>query len=483
MEELGESNETLPADLVLATKGGVLEPSCRHLCLSRPDCLGTAYRPSDQQCLLSVRRPAPGRLEPAAEPWVLAARRGLAFLDEPCQRTTDCSLVVPGSFCSAGLCACLEAFNRTEAGGCRPLGELVPADEVRPADDALFRVEAAAELADCSAACQGGALCLAVEFSAVSSTCRLYSAGITDDLGADPSGEWRTLVRRLPTATGPPPADFVQLGGQWWFSKHPAAEYRPATRDCASLGGILYHGREDGTRAALAAAQMLDERIFLGLDDTGIEGEFVYSDGEPLDNLTTWHPDEPNNAGGNEDCTVLRTGGLLNDIGCGQSIPYVCMWQPGVLRSAARSRPVWTSWGTTTAARAVDGDMDTWSGPTLPDEVDSLEEQRQHLTVDLGATHQVTAVLLVTGAGRSAADTTIYLSSSWERHDAAAAAVCRRLPGQYMRHRMARLYRCRRPVQGRYLHLVTDRLRVSWTEVAVIGAQLDGDQPLQPEQM
>ena len=476
MSDLGEHNQTLPADLVLASETGLLEPSCRHRCLHRTDCLGTAYRPRDRLCLISGRRPLPDRLEAADEPWQLAARLGVAFLDEPCQRAADCSLAVPGSFCRFGLCHCLEAFNRTTAGGCRPLGELVPAAGVRPAAGALLREEAAAELTDCSASCQQDTLCLAAEFSADGSACRLYSAGITDDAGADPAGDWQTLVRQLPVSAGPPPPDYVPVAGRW-YKTYPAARYRNATRVCAGDGGIVYPGREDGSRAALTAAQMLTEIIWVGLDDTGVEGEFVHSDGEPS-NLTTWAAGEPNDWARSEDCTQLRLNGQLNDLNCDRDLPFVCQWVPGILRSAARGRPAWASWGSATAALTVDGDLKTSSGSGwLSREVDALHQPRQ-LTVDLGATHQMSAVLLATGQGSPAVNTTVYLGTNPWRYDAAVAAVCRRLPGQFMHVKMARLYRCRHPVQGRYLHVVTSGLRVTWAEVAVIGAPLDGDQHL-----
>ena len=482
LQDIGPLSQALPDALVLSSEPDIPECACRHRCLHRPRCLGTAYRPRDGRCLLSAGRPLPERLSPADEPWLFSARLGVAFLDETCQRSADCELAVPFSVCREGVCTCREAFNRTAADGCRPLGRLVPVDGVRPAPEALLREESSAQLEDCRAACEAHPLCLAVEFSAGSSACRLYSAGITDDTAAAnvdtaaataTSAEWVTLVRLLPVHTEPPPAEYVQVEGRW-YSNHTANQYKTASRDCASRGGIVYPGREDGSRAALIAAGMYGTGWWVGLDDTGTEGEFVHSDGEPKDNLTTWLPGEPNNARGNEHCTSVRIGNGLNDLPCHRSQRYVCQWEPGVLRSLARGRPAWASWDWPTAGKAVDGDVNTWSGSQLPAAVAELGVQQ--LTVDLGGQHQVTAVLLVTGDW-PAANTTLLLGSDSQRSDPASAAICRRLPGRFMGTKMARLYRCLRPVQGRYLHLVTAGGRVAWAEVAVIGAQLDGELP------
>jgi len=62
-----------------------------------------------------------------------------------------------------------------------------------------------------------------------------------------------------------------------------------------------------------------NRRLWIGLNDAGKEGHFVWANGEPLD-YTHWDAGEPNNWGGNED--------------------YVAMFQPG---HRAPSR--WNDWG------------------------------------------------------------------------------------------------------------------------------------------
>ncbi|MEQ1565525.1 MAG: MopE-related protein [Myxococcota bacterium] len=60
-----------------------------------------------------------------------------------------------------------------------------------------------------------------------------------------------------------------------------------------------------------------------GFNDRALEGDFVWSSGEPV-SYSNWAAGEPNNSG-EEDCAqLLWSGYAWNDAACGSALPYVC---------------------------------------------------------------------------------------------------------------------------------------------------------------
>lgn len=71
---------------------------------------------------------------------------------------------------------------------------------------------------------------------------------------------------------------------------------------------------------------LLANDAWVGLHDRtppSVEGTFVTVTGETGDQRP-FLPGEPNNGGGNEDCTVMRGGGGLDDVPCGNTFRYIC---------------------------------------------------------------------------------------------------------------------------------------------------------------
>jgi hypothetical protein len=64
---------------------------------------------------------------------------------------------------------------------------------------------------------------------------------------------------------------------------------------------------------------------WIGANDQATEGSFVWPDGTPVSSYTNWNGGEPNNWGGNEDCTELITGsGKWNDNNCAGGRYFIC---------------------------------------------------------------------------------------------------------------------------------------------------------------
>jgi gliding motility-associated-like protein len=66
---------------------------------------------------------------------------------------------------------------------------------------------------------------------------------------------------------------------------------------------------------ALSNQGFSSQVIWIGYSDATTEGSFVWYDGAPL-SYSNWAPGEPNDAGGNEDCTQIYPDGSWNDLNC-----------------------------------------------------------------------------------------------------------------------------------------------------------------------
>lgn len=72
-----------------------------------------------------------------------------------------------------------------------------------------------------------------------------------------------------------------------------------------------------------AIQSVAKDSAFLGITDEVTEGQFVYVTGRGL-TYSNWKKDEPNDYGSGEDCVVLQTDGLWNDVSCSSSYLAVC---------------------------------------------------------------------------------------------------------------------------------------------------------------
>lgn len=111
--------------------------------------------------------------------------------------------------------------------------------------------------------------------------------------------------------------------------------YLTARGECEALGARL---ASLATRREfdLVLARMVAAGYWLGLDDLGTEGTFVWSSAE-TGTFTNWRLDEPNDAMGLEDCTVMYGNyvgefaafvGGWNDVDCTTTRYAVCERTP-----------------------------------------------------------------------------------------------------------------------------------------------------------
>jgi len=83
----------------------------------------------------------------------------------------------------------------------------------------------------------------------------------------------------------------------------------------ANLISIQSAKENDDLRAALVAQGFGTSVVWIGFSDKNTEGTFEWFDGSTV-TYTNWAGSEPNNAGGDEDCTQIFADGFWNDLNC-----------------------------------------------------------------------------------------------------------------------------------------------------------------------
>lgn len=122
----------------------------------------------------------------------------------------------------------------------------------------------------------------------------------------------------------------AKKGGSLAFCKDPRTWF-DAEADCVARGGHLasIHDGEDQYELYTQAFPLSPDRWkdywWVGGNDQGEEGMFIWSDGTPFD-YSFWLSDQPNDDGGDEDCLDLSwwVQGTWNDVACEAKLQYIC---------------------------------------------------------------------------------------------------------------------------------------------------------------
>ena len=120
------------------------------------------------------------------------------------------------------------------------------------------------------------------------------------------------------------------------YTIHPEkVTYIEAVDLCLSLGEKLAEPKNvDDNDEIVALAKSIQSGVWIGIDDLGIEGDFAYaSDGESI-GFTNWMPNNPDNAGGNENCVIYgkHNGFVWNDVKCSAKNSFVCESEHGEIQ-------------------------------------------------------------------------------------------------------------------------------------------------------
>jgi C-type mannose receptor len=111
-----------------------------------------------------------------------------------------------------------------------------------------------------------------------------------------------------------------------WAAARVDCQARGAGWDLAAITSESERNWVDGTVDPEA-------NCWIGANDQASEGIWTWSNGEPW-SWADWETDEPNDAGGAEDCAEYVSNGLsnsndgLNDRNCADAMDYLCEMTP-----------------------------------------------------------------------------------------------------------------------------------------------------------
>ncbi|NWR81449.1 CLC4M protein, partial [Centropus unirufus] len=120
------------------------------------------------------------------------------------------------------------------------------------------------------------------------------------------------------------PKGWKELGTSCYFFSTTTKSWSSAKDYCASFNAhLVIIDNEEENR--LLASHITDNRVFwLGFSDVDDEGNWQWVDRHSRSFLS-WNSGEPNNAGHEgEDCAIIYSSGLWNDIRCSSNEAWIC---------------------------------------------------------------------------------------------------------------------------------------------------------------
>ncbi|KAJ8722606.1 hypothetical protein PYW07_003792 [Mythimna separata] len=101
-----------------------------------------------------------------------------------------------------------------------------------------------------------------------------------------------------------------------------------AKRVCALEGASLFYPENDDEAQAVISYWNDTQPfswVYVGISDLLVKGVFETINGNPVSDVYNyWAAGEPNDAGGVEDCVILKRDGTYNDFSCDRKTPFIC---------------------------------------------------------------------------------------------------------------------------------------------------------------
>lgn len=124
------------------------------------------------------------------------------------------------------------------------------------------------------------------------------------------------------------PCEAVVRSGHTYLFCSEAETWQVARDYCASLGYQLatIDGAVENYFIGQEAFSRVADYWWIGLHDIGSEGTFLWAGSGAAPGYTRWADNEPNNAGGDENCVATDYAfiGGWNDFDCEAVLPFVC---------------------------------------------------------------------------------------------------------------------------------------------------------------
>ena len=359
---------------------------CRHRCLADVRCMGFEHQADTGACgLTDVLLPGDVTLNTAGG-WTTGRRRGIRWLEAPCQTDSDCSLFISGATCGPERsCACPFGWSAVTGLLCRPDGRWVLVNDSHLEGWTLIGTDTKPSLQTCQDACRHTADCLAIDYDRGKSRCRRHAApegydaetatgtttakaaethcgSATGSAAGNATGTaignvtgnntgidtWNSeslngIVSYVwSTAPAPvsPPEGFTAISGRF-FSLTDEVPSTVAADACLRLGGVQHAPDnlqllrdifEKFEATCTAPGPIGTDRSPLvtfgvGISDLLEEGRFVTVDGSALHDSSLWAPGEPANNAGIEHCGFFdqrERPGFMIDNPCYVPAPHLC---------------------------------------------------------------------------------------------------------------------------------------------------------------
>tara|TARA_B100000683_G_C12290760_1_gene473867 strand:+ start:25 stop:726 length:702 start_codon:yes stop_codon:yes gene_type:complete len=122
------------------------------------------------------------------------------------------------------------------------------------------------------------------------------------------------------------PCPYKTFEGKGYYFCGTARKWRLAVDDCLEIEANLVSisSEEENTFIAEQANALTDGKWWIGLNDRGTEGEYVWESGTAFE-FDAWNDGEPNNFDDNENCVEMYSNtGLWNDVSCRNEQGFIC---------------------------------------------------------------------------------------------------------------------------------------------------------------
>jgi hypothetical protein len=118
------------------------------------------------------------------------------------------------------------------------------------------------------------------------------------------------------------------FGGHTYLFCPTPSTWSQAATACKGIGYAMVSigSAQEDNFVFTTANTISNQKWWIGFNDIAAEGNFVWDGGSPV-TYTNWEPGEPNDAGGNEDCTQINRyypKATWNDEPCNQGLFFVC---------------------------------------------------------------------------------------------------------------------------------------------------------------
>jgi len=120
----------------------------------------------------------------------------------------------------------------------------------------------------------------------------------------------------------------VGVSGRAYKVHNDAKTWQEANNICKNSGGQLVEPDNEEVNRYLATLSA--DNIWIGATDNGHEGRFTWVSSGKNVQMKKWHPGEPNNCCGGQNCAVTNFNkkGHWDDAGCNIKNKFVCQFKP-----------------------------------------------------------------------------------------------------------------------------------------------------------